>query len=90
MHEILFYHANSLTEEKPMNWDQVEGKWEQLKGQVKQQWGKLTDDDVTAIRGKRQELVGKLQERYGYAVEKAETEVDRFMNDCGCDSKTKQ
>ena len=47
-----------------MNWDQIEGGWDQLAGQVKSQWGKLTDDDLKNIAGKRQQLVGKLQERY--------------------------
>jgi uncharacterized protein YjbJ (UPF0337 family) len=61
-----------------MNSDQLEGKWKQLKGSVKQQWGKLTDDDLTLIAGKRDEFVGKLQERYGIQKDKAETELDNF------------
>jgi uncharacterized protein YjbJ (UPF0337 family) len=68
--------------EGAMNWDQVEGNWKQLKGRVQQQWGKLTDDDVDAINGKRVELVGKVQERYGYAREKAEEEVESFCKAC--------
>ena len=61
-----------------MNWDQVEGKWKQYKGQVKEKWGKLTDDDLDVIDGRRQQLVGKLQERYGTAREVAEKQVDEF------------
>lgn len=59
-----------------MNSDQFEGKWKQLKGGVKQRWGKLTDDDVTALSGKKDELVGKLQERYGITREQALKEAD--------------
>ncbi len=59
-------------------WDQVEGNWNQFAGKVKQRWGKLTDDDVTVINGKRQELVGKIQERYGIAKVEAEKQVDEW------------
>lgn len=65
-----------------MNDDILQGKWTQLKGKVKQQWGKLTDDDFDAINGKRVELVGKVQSRYGYAREKAEAEVEEFCSAC--------
>ena len=61
-----------------MNWDQIQGNWKQFTGKVKAQWGKLTDDDLTTISGKRDELAGILQERYGYAKEKVETELDAF------------
>lgn len=61
-----------------MNWDQVAGDWKQFKGQVRQKWGKLTDQDMTVLEGKREQLVGKLQERYGIAKEEAEAELDRF------------
>lgn len=57
------------------NWHQVEGNWNQFAGKVKQRWGKLTDDDITVINGKRQELVGKVQERYGIAKAEAERQV---------------
>lgn len=60
-----------------MNWDIIQGKWDQLKGSVKQQWGELTDDELTQINGDRDKLAGKLQERYGWA----KTEVDEKMND---------
>ncbi len=58
-----------------MNSDQFEGKWKQLKGTVKQRWGKLTDNDITALSGKKDELVGKIQERYGITREQAEREA---------------
>jgi uncharacterized protein YjbJ (UPF0337 family) len=58
-----------------MNWDEVGGKWNQFKGPIKEQWGKLTDDDLTVIDGKKDRLVGKIQERYGITKEKAEEEV---------------
>jgi uncharacterized protein YjbJ (UPF0337 family) len=61
-----------------MNWDQIEGKWKQSVGQVKERWAKLTDDDLGVIRGKRDQLVGKIQERYGIMKEEAEREVDDF------------
>ena len=62
-----------------MNWDVVEGKWKQLKGDVKRQWGKLTDDDLDVIAGRRDQLEGRLQERYGYAKDKARQDVDDWF-----------
>lgn len=61
-----------------MNSDQFEGKWKQLKGSVKQRWAKLTDDDVTAMSGKKDELIGKLQERYGITKDQAQKEADEW------------
>lgn len=61
-----------------MNSDQFEGKWKQLKGTVKQRWAKLTDDDVTALSGKKDELVGRIQERYGITREQAQKEADEW------------
>jgi uncharacterized protein YjbJ (UPF0337 family) len=58
-----------------MNWDQVQGKWTQMTGAVKEKWGKLTDDDLKVIDGKRDRLIGKIQERYGITKEAAETQV---------------
>jgi uncharacterized protein YjbJ (UPF0337 family) len=58
-----------------MNWEQVRGNWNQVKGEVKKQWGKLTDDDFATINGERDKLVGRIQERYGYAKDQAEREV---------------
>jgi uncharacterized protein YjbJ (UPF0337 family) len=63
-----------------MNWDQITGDWKQFKGKVKEKWGKLTDDDLTTIAGKRDQLAGLLQERYGYAKEQAEKELSEFSN----------
>lgn len=63
-----------------MNWDRVEGNWMEFKGKVKQQWGKVTDDDIAVIDGHRDELEGLLQQRYGYAKDKAESEVDKWLN----------
>ena len=65
-----------------MNWDQVQGKWKEFKGQVKQQWGKLTDDDLDQIEGKRDELAGRIQSRYGWAKEKAHEEIEAFCDSC--------
>jgi uncharacterized protein YjbJ (UPF0337 family) len=62
-----------------MNWDRVEGNWKQFKGKVRQQWGKLTDDDLDVIEGKRTELAGRLQQRYGYAKDQAEREIDTWL-----------
>ncbi len=67
-----------------MNWDQIKGNWKQFSGQAKQQWGKLTDDDLTVVAGKRDELVGKVQERYGIAKEEAEKQVKKFEGSCNC------
>jgi uncharacterized protein YjbJ (UPF0337 family) len=64
-----------------MNWDQVKGNWKQWTGKVKEKWGKLTDDDLTRVAGKRDQLAGLLQERYGYAKEQAEKELDDFTRD---------
>jgi uncharacterized protein YjbJ (UPF0337 family) len=64
-----------------MNWDQVEGNWKKFKGQVKQRWGKLTDDDLDVIDGKREELVGRLQHLYGNRREDIEREVDDWRRD---------
>lgn len=62
-----------------MNTDQMSGKWKQMKGAAKQQWGKLTDDDLQVIDGKRDALVGKLQERYGMAKEDAQKKADDWL-----------
>lgn len=62
-----------------MNEDIFMGKWSQLKGKIKQQWGDLTDDDLDRISGKRDEVVGLVQERYGWERERAEAELDTFL-----------
>lgn len=64
-----------------MNWDQVAGNWKQMKGAAKQRWAKLTDDDMTSLSGKRDELVGKIQERYGYTREQAQKEADAWAEE---------
>lgn len=61
-----------------MNWDRIEGNWKQFTGNVKAQWGKLTDDDLTEIAGHREALEGKLQQRYGYARDEVKRQVDTF------------
>jgi uncharacterized protein YjbJ (UPF0337 family) len=62
-----------------MNWDRIEGKWKQMKGSVKQQWGKLTDSDLEMIAGKRDKLIGKLQERYGIQKDEAQKRIDEWV-----------
>jgi uncharacterized protein YjbJ (UPF0337 family) len=61
-----------------MNSDQVAGQWKQAKGAIKEKWGKLTDDDMKVIEGNRDQLVGKIQERYGIAREEAQKQVDEW------------
>lgn len=58
-----------------MNWDRIEGNWKQLKGKVVEQWGKLSDDDIEVVNGRRDQLAGKIQERYGCAKEEAEKQI---------------
>jgi uncharacterized protein YjbJ (UPF0337 family) len=62
-----------------MNNDRAAGQWKQLKGSIKQQWGKLTDDDLTQLEGNRDQLAGRLQERYGIAREEAERQAREFQ-----------
>ena len=61
-----------------MNWDQIEGKWKQVKGSAKQKWAKLTDDDLEFIAGKRENFAGRLQERYGIAKDEAEKQLKEW------------
>ena len=63
-----------------MNWDQMAGNWKQFTGKMKEKWGKLTDDDLTTVEGKRDQLTGLLQQKYGYAKEQAERELDEFTS----------
>ncbi len=63
-----------------MNEDILKGKWGQLKGRVKEQWGKLTDDEIDQLDGVKDQLVGKVQERYGIAREQAARDVDNWLN----------
>ena len=70
-----------------MNWDRIEGNWKQLKGKAKQRWGRLTDDQLDVIAGKRDQLLGRIQEQYGLSKEEAERQIDafeqRWLNDGG-------
>lgn len=61
-----------------MNWDRISGQWKQYKGKAKEKWGQLTDDEIDMIAGKRDQLIGKVQERYGIARDQAEKEVDSW------------
>jgi uncharacterized protein YjbJ (UPF0337 family) len=63
-----------------MNPDILRGKWNQLKGDIRTRWGKLTDDDMTQIQGEAEKMIGKLQERYGYKRDQAEKELNEFLN----------
>jgi uncharacterized protein YjbJ (UPF0337 family) len=63
-----------------MNWDQIEGKWNVMSGKVREQWGKLTDDELAEIRGKRDRLAGVLQQKYGLAKEEAEQQIEDFAD----------
>jgi uncharacterized protein YjbJ (UPF0337 family) len=62
-----------------MNEDVLKGKWHQLKGDIKSKWGKLTDDDLDRAEGDAEKLIGRVQERYGYARDEAKREVDDFI-----------
>jgi uncharacterized protein YjbJ (UPF0337 family) len=63
-----------------MNWSVIEGKWRQLKGELRSKWGKLTDDDLVSLDGKRESLVGKIVERYGMMKDDAERQVDDWLH----------
>lgn len=69
-----------------MNWDQIEGKWTEMKGRVQERWGELTDDQLNIIEGKRNELVGLIQQSYGVAREEAEKQADEFARTCDSDA----
>jgi uncharacterized protein YjbJ (UPF0337 family) len=64
-----------IQQEPVMNWDRIEGNWKQFKGQVRQPWGKLTNDDLDLVEGRREELVGRIQEKYGIARDEADRQV---------------
>lgn len=64
-----------------MNEDILKGRWAQIKGKIRQQWGKLTDDDVDQIAGQSEQLIGRLQERYGLARDEARRQVDAFLTE---------
>ncbi len=63
-----------------MNWDQIEGRWTEMKGHIRAKWGELTDDELDQVAGKRDQMVGMLQRKYGYAREQAEKELDTWSD----------
>jgi uncharacterized protein YjbJ (UPF0337 family) len=63
-----------------MNWHTVEGQWKEVKGKIRSKWGKLTDDDVSLVAGKRDALLGRIEQRYGVARDEAERQVDEWVN----------
>jgi len=63
-----------------MNWDTIKGNWKQMKGKVREEWGDITDDEYEHIAGQRDQFVGTLQKKYGYARDEAERRVDNFAN----------
>ena len=63
-----------------MNWQQIEGKWDYAKGKLREKWGKLTDDDIDVIAGKRDQLIGRLKERYGIQKDAAEKEINNWLD----------
>ena len=63
-----------------MNWDRIEGNWKAFKGSMREQWGKLTDDDLDVVAGRREQLAGKIQERYGIAREVADRQVNDWLS----------
>ena len=76
-----------------MNWSRIEGNWKQVKGKVIEQWGKLTDDDLDVVGGRREQLAGKIQERYGIAKDEAEKQIatwERGATDRWFETNTKQ
>ncbi|MGE3182221.1 MAG: CsbD family protein [Phycisphaerae bacterium] len=66
-----------------MNWDQIEGDWKKFRGKVQENWGKLTNDDLDVIAGKKDQLVGRIQKAYGIEREAAEKQVKEFCGTCG-------
>ena len=73
-----------------MNTDQLQGKWKQVKGSVKERWGNLTDDDVDVINGQRDQLIGRVQERYGITKAEAQAQVDDWMRSNSYDTDVEQ
>jgi uncharacterized protein YjbJ (UPF0337 family) len=71
-----------------MNWDQIEGKWKQYAGQLIEKWGRLTENDLKEIAGKRDQLIGKIQERYGIAKEEVERQIEEFSRSLKTSSST--
>jgi uncharacterized protein YjbJ (UPF0337 family) len=63
-----------------MNWDRIEGNWKIFKGKVQEQWGKLTDDDLDMVAGEREQLAGRIQERYGIARDEADRQITDWLD----------
>lgn len=72
-----------------MNWDRIEGNWKQIKGKVHEKWGKLTDDHLDVVAGKREQLAGKIQEVYGIGKDEANRQIDEFAESMREDSDSK-
>jgi uncharacterized protein YjbJ (UPF0337 family) len=72
--------TSHTTKELGMDWNRVEGNWKQVKGKIKEKWGKLTDDDLNVIEGRRDQLEGKIQQRYGFAKDQTKKDVDDWVN----------
>jgi uncharacterized protein YjbJ (UPF0337 family) len=66
-----------------MNWDQIKGKWHEIKGSIRAKWGELTDDEIEELDGNREKMVGKIQQKYGIAKEEAEKQVDEWTKGHG-------
>jgi uncharacterized protein YjbJ (UPF0337 family) len=62
-----------------MNWDRIEGAWKQFGGKAREQWGRLTEDDVAVVEGRRETLIGKIQERYGITRDEADREIEEWL-----------
>lgn len=77
LHSVRLSHKTDV-----MDSVKIAGYWKQLKGKIKEHWGRLTDDDVKAIEGQKDQLIGRLQERYGYTREQAEREANEFCGHC--------
>jgi uncharacterized protein YjbJ (UPF0337 family) len=71
-------HPKSIGKDIEMNWDRVAGNWKQMKGKAKEKWAKLTDDDLTYVDGKRDQLLGRIQERYGIQKDIAEKQLKEW------------
>ena len=65
-----------------MNWDRIEGNWKQFKGQIKEQWGRFTDDELDVVAGKRDQFLGKLQDKYGITKDEAQRQLLEFERNC--------
>jgi uncharacterized protein YjbJ (UPF0337 family) len=76
--------ATNLQTECVMDWNRIEGNWKQFKGQAKEKWGRLTDDDLDVVNGRQEQLQGKIQERYGLAKDQAKKDVDAWFKSLPC------